>query len=108
MKIRHYQQDSGIALIIVLIMIVVLGILAGGFAYSMKVETTLARHASFSSELDWAGRSGIELAKWMLAEESKGQAGSYDSLKNYWAGGPGASNGPCRIGVPNADWKRAD
>src|SRR6185436_13440527 len=93
MKIRHHQDsaDAGIALIIVLIMIVVFGILAGRFAYLMKVETTLARHASFSSELDWAGRSDIEVAKWILAEESKGapgQPGSYDPLKNYWAGGP--------------------
>src|SRR6185295_5766976 len=98
MRIRHHRgSDSGIALIIVLIMIVVFGILAGRFAYMMKVETTLARHASFSSELDWAGRSGIEVAKWMLAEESKGvpgKPGSVDSLKSYWAGGPGASNGP--------------
>jgi len=99
MRIRlhphHPSAESGIALIIVLIMIVVFGILAGRFAYNMKVETTLARHASFSSELDWAGRSGIEMAKWILAEESKGQGGSFDSLKNYWAGGPGSSNGPC-------------
>ncbi len=100
MRIRHHQDsgNSGIALIIVLIMIVVFGILAARFAYMMKVETTLARHASFSSDLDWAGRSGIEVAKWMLGEESKGvpgQPGSVDSLKCYWAGGPGASNGPC-------------
>jgi type II secretory pathway component PulK len=89
-----HQRSDGIALIMVLVVIVVLSILAFGFAYSMKVETTLARHAMFSSDLDWAGRSGIEVAKWVLAEESKGQNAMFDSLRNKWAGGPGESNSP--------------
>jgi Tfp pilus assembly protein PilX len=42
-------------LIIVMIVIVVLGILAAGLAYSMKVETTLARNAGADPEL--GGRS---------------------------------------------------
>lgn len=78
----------------VLVVVVVLSVLAFGFAYTMKVETTLARHAMFSSELDWAGRSAMEIAKWVLAEESKGQNAMFDSLRNKWAGGPGESNGP--------------
>ena len=49
MKLAFHGKQSGIALIVVLIVIVVLGILAGGFAYTMRVETTLARRASFSS-----------------------------------------------------------
>src|SRR2546422_11443123 len=92
MRIRPRPSESGIALIIVLIVIVVLGILAGGFAYSMKVETTLARHASFSSELDWMGRSGVEVAKWVLAQGSQGPNAQFDSLKQKWAGGPGETN----------------
>ncbi len=88
------RRQSGVALIMVLVVIVVLSILAFGFAYSMKVETTLARHAMFSSELDWAGRSGIEIAKWVLSEESKGAQAMGDSLRNKWAGGPGDSNSP--------------
>jgi type II secretory pathway component PulK len=47
------RRHSGIALIIVLLVITVLAILAGGFAYSMKVETQLARNASFDDELFW-------------------------------------------------------
>ena len=80
------------ALIIVLVVIVVLSILAGRFAYQMKVETTLARHASFSSELDWLGRGGVEVAKWVISQESQGPMGQLDSLKHKWAGGPGDSN----------------
>jgi general secretion pathway protein K len=92
MRIQLAKSRSGIALIIVLVVIVVLGIIAGKFAYSMKVETTLARHASFSSELDWMGRAGVEIAKWVLAQESQGPQGQVDSLRQRWAGGPGDSN----------------
>lgn len=94
MRIRLHHRPPGIALIVVLIVVVVLGILAGGFAYSMKVETTLARHTMFSSELDWAGRSGVEIAKWVLSQSSAGPAGQFDSLKQKWAGGPGETNDP--------------
>ncbi|HXJ55260.1 MAG TPA: general secretion pathway protein GspK [Verrucomicrobiae bacterium] len=86
------KKRSGIALIIVLVVIVVLAILAGRFAYSMNVEVTLARHAAFSSELDWMGRSGVEVAKWVLGQEAQGPMGRVDSLKAKWAGGPGETN----------------
>lgn len=91
MRIRLASRKRGIALIIVLIIIVVLGVIAGHFASSMKVETMLARHASFSSELDWMGRSGVEVAKWVLGQEAQCQQG-IDSLKSRWAGGVGDSN----------------
>ena len=91
-NIRAARQESGIALIIVMIIIVVLGVLAGKFAYEMKVETTLARHASFSSELDWMGRSGVEVAKWVLAQVGTGPNAQCDALKQRWAGGPGETN----------------
>ena len=92
MKIRFPKPRSGIALIIVLIVITVLGILAGGFAYSMKVETTLARHAMFTSDMDWAARGGLEVAKWVLAQSGQGPLGQVDSLKDKWAGGVGNTN----------------
>lgn len=93
----------------VMVMVVVLSTLAFAFAYSMKVETTLARHAMFSSELDWAGRSGVEIAKWVLAEESKGQNAMFDSLRNKWAGGPGESNSPlAEIDLKNYPLYRPD
>ena len=41
--------------------------LAAGFAYSMKVETKLARNANSEAELEWLGRSGVEYARWVLA-----------------------------------------
>ncbi len=53
------KSEEAIALVIVMIAILVLAILAGGFAYSMKVETTLAIHANNEAELEWLGRSGV-------------------------------------------------
>jgi general secretion pathway protein K len=91
MRIRTSKNRSGIALIIVLLVIVVLGILAGGFAYSMKVETTLARHATFNTDLDWAGRSGVEVAKWVLSQSLASPQGPVGSIKREW-GDFGATN----------------
>lgn len=80
-------RRSGIALIIVLIVVVVLGILAGGFAYTMRVETTLARNASFNTELDWIGRSGVAYCQWLLSSACPQEP--YDALNQAWAKGTG-------------------
>lgn len=82
-------------MIVVMLVIVVLGLLAAGFAYSMKVEMRLARNADSESELIWLGRSGVELACWYLAQKASdpAQAG-FDSLDQLWAGGPNGTNQP--------------
>lgn len=91
MKIQtHKKSAHGIALIIVMLVILVLATLAGAFAYSMKVETTLARNANSESDLEWLGRSGVELARYVIAEQAKipGE-GNFESLNQKWAGGSG-------------------
>jgi general secretion pathway protein K len=111
MKISLKQNRSGIALIIVMLVIVVLSILAAGFAYTMKVETKLARNASVETDMEWLGRSGVELARYILAQEGLVPGGGQiDSLKQFWAGGPGDTNGlfaamsfPWRLGVGEID-----
>jgi len=85
MKCLHPRRPAGIALIIVMVVILVLAALAGGFAYSMKVETTLARNASYDHDLEWLGRSGVELARYVLAQQLE----PCDALNQKWAGGPG-------------------
>ncbi len=86
MRITISNQRSGVALIIVMMVIVALGILAGTFSHTMKVETTLARSSTSESEMEWLGRSGVELARYVLGlrmtipNESK------------WAGGPLGTN----------------
>jgi type II secretory pathway component PulK len=96
-KAREDSSLSGIALIIVMISIFVLTVLAGGFAYSMKVETKLARNANSESELEWLGRSAVECARWELAQQLMIAQEPYDALNQVWAGGIGGigtSNSP--------------
>jgi general secretion pathway protein K len=78
-----------------MISVMILTILAAGFAYSMKVEMRLAMNARNFSELEWIGRSGMEMAKYILAEDMK--LGPRDTSGDVWAGGSGglsASNSP--------------
>jgi len=112
------SSQGGIALIIVMISIFVLTVLAGGFAYSMKVETKLARNANSETQLEWLGRSAVECARWELAQQMMISQEPYDALNQVWAGGPGGigtSNSPLadfknEIQVQNggATWKIID
>jgi Type II secretory pathway, component PulK len=80
-----------------MVAIFVLSILIGGFALSMKVETKLAMNANNEAELIWLGRSGVELARWVVAQQLAIPGEPYDSLNQKWAGGPGtltSSNSP--------------
>jgi type II secretory pathway component PulK len=97
MKIPVESSKRGIALIVVMIAVFVLSVLAGAFAYSMKVETKLAMNANNSADLEWLGRSGVEYARWILALQMTIAKEPYDSLNQVWAGGPGSmasSNSP--------------
>ena len=62
-------DSRGFALIIAMIAIIVLSIMAATLAISMKVEMTLARRANSEQQLLWLGRSGVELARYVLSEE---------------------------------------
>lgn len=88
MKIPVRQSSAGIALLIVMCAIFVLSILAAGMAFSMKVESRLAIHADTDQRLVWLGRSGVQLACWVLAQEGTTQP--FDSLNQIWAGGTGS------------------
>lgn len=97
MKPVIHRHPAGIALIIVMICITVLSILAAGFAYSMKVETKLAQNAGSDTEMTWLGLSGVELARYVLAQQMALSQEPYDALNQVWAGGPGsmfATNSP--------------
>jgi len=89
MKIRIHHSSSGMALILAMIAIFVLSALAAGFALSMKVEARLAQNANSEQQLLWLGRSGVELARYVLSEQLTIAAEPYDSLNQIWAGGPG-------------------
>lgn len=89
MRLHAPSRPRGFAIIIVLIVIVVLGLLAGAFAVAMKVEVRLAGNANNDAELDWLGRSGVEMARYVLGQ-SMNQP--YTSLNQLWAGGPGSAS----------------
>jgi general secretion pathway protein K len=90
MKINHHSATAGIALVIVMICITVLAMLAAGFAYSMKVETRLAQNANSETELTWLGLSGVERARWILAQQLTIAQEPYDSLNHVGGGGRGS------------------
>ncbi len=94
MKIPLHKNNSGIAVIVALVAVTVLTILAGAFAYSMKVETHLAANANNDEKLLWMGRAGVQIA---CSKVTEGNNLPYDSLNMRWAGGPGV--GP----ITNAD-----
>lgn len=94
MRIPTPVSNRGIALIIVMIVITFLSILVAGFAHSMNVETRLARNSNYDSEMEWLGRSGIELAKYVIGQQRAIAGEPWDSLNQKWAGGPGNSNSP--------------
>ena len=117
-SLRAVDGQSGIALVIVMISIFVLSILAGGFAYSMKVETKLAQNANNETELLWLGRSGVEYARWVLAQQLNVPNEPYDALNQVWAGGQGGfgtTNSPLanvqreiQLGNGTFSWKITD
>lgn len=88
MTLRLAKRDRGIALVIVMIMVAALTVIVTGFAYSMRVETKLARNTRFNPEMDWLGRSGVELARFLLSKRAPGEE-QMDALHQKWAGGPG-------------------
>lgn len=112
------QSKRGIALIIVMISILVLTVLAAGFAFSMKVETKLARNANSEAELEWLGRSGVEYARWVLANSLLNPMQPYDSLEQPWATGSGMLGptnapigevqNPLTLGHGTVTWKITD
>lgn len=80
---------AGMALMVVMIAVTVLSLLAAAFAYAMKVETKLAQNTSSETELIWLGRSGVEYARWILAQQLAIGQEPFDGLNQKWAGGPG-------------------
>ena len=86
MKILPSKKNRGIAVIVALVAVTVLTMLAGAFAYSMKVEGRLAANADSDEQLLWIGRAGIERARWILSIEGNLP---FTSLNQIWAGGPG-------------------
>ena len=55
MKICHRQKNRGFAVIIALVAVTVLTLLAGAFAYAMKIEIRLAANTNDDEKFYWIG-----------------------------------------------------
>lgn len=94
MKISPAKKDRAFAVIIALVAVTVLTMMAGAFAYAMKVEAKLAANTNNDEEFYWIGRGGVERACWWLSLEGNQP---FSSLQQYWNGGPG--DGPETNGI---------
>jgi general secretion pathway protein K len=86
MKINRSSNHRAFAVLVALIAVTVLTLMAGAFAYAMKIETRLAANTNKDEEFYWMGRGGVERACWWLALEGNQP---FSSKQQYWAGGPG-------------------
>lgn len=94
MKISLAKSDRAFAVIVAMVAVTVLTLMAGAFAYAMKIETKLAANTNDDEQFYWLGRGGVERACWWLALEGNQP---FSSKQQYWAGGPGdgpETNGP--------------
>lgn len=94
-KIDSNVPRAGFALILVMIVIISLTAMVATFALSMNTEVRLARNSDYDSEMEWMGRSGIELAEFQLANKCPEQR-NIDALNQMWAGG----TSPCSNSIP--------
>jgi hypothetical protein len=83
-----------------MVTIIALTALVASFAISMNTEVRLARNADYDQELEWLGRSGVELARFALANKCPEQR-NIDALNQFWAGG----TSPCSNGIPQIPLK---
>ena len=99
-RLNRQAPRRGIALVLVMLTIIVLSAIVGSLAISMSTEMRLARNTTYDAQMEWMGRSGIELARYALANKCPEQQ-SVDALNQFCAGG----NTPCSNDVENVPLK---
>src|SRR5262245_17894483 len=66
----------------------------------MKIEARLAQNYESDAEMEWLARSGVELARYILAQELQTPEGRmYDALNQKWAGGVGSITNDVLAGI---------
>ena len=85
-----------------MLVILTLTVIVAGFTRSMSVEMRLARNSNYDVQLEWAGRAGLEIARYYVTQKQEKQM---DTLRDEWAGGVGASNSAVAtcLGLQNID-----
>ncbi|UCC66387.1 MAG: type II secretion system minor pseudopilin GspK [Deltaproteobacteria bacterium] len=80
-RAKLIEDQKGIALILVLVVIALLVSLVVDFSYTMRVDLTLAANLRDEIKALYTARSGTEVARLMLKEDDP----VYDSLDEDWA-----------------------
>ncbi|HTR43001.1 MAG TPA: general secretion pathway protein GspK [Pseudomonadales bacterium] len=96
LQICPSSRTHSFALIVALLAIFMLSANAALLWYSMQVDMKLAGQSNDEPQLVWLGRSGVELARYVLGQEANIPGEPYDALNQIWAGGtggPGETNG---------------
>lgn len=99
-RLKYHSSCHGIALVLVMMTVIVLSAIVGSLAISMTTEMRLARNSDYNDQMEWMGRSGIELARYALANKCAEQR-NIDALNQFWAGG----QSPCSNDVENVPLK---
>jgi general secretion pathway protein K len=99
-RLTHSSSRDGIALLMVMMTVIVLSAIVGSMAISMSTEMRLARNTTYDAQMEWMGRSGVELARYALANKCPEQK-NIDALNQFWAGG----TSPCSNDVENVSLK---
>jgi general secretion pathway protein K len=87
------SRQRGIALVIVMLVVMILTVVAGAFAYRMRVEMRLARHVNNDADLEWIARSAVERVKFLIGQKERiAQEAQYEANNQIWAGGMGTTN----------------
>ncbi len=77
----------------VMMMILALGILVASHTFTMRVEMRLGTNMSREPDMEWMARSGMELARFVLAEQKHIPGDrQFDAPSQMWAGGPLGTN----------------
>ena len=92
LQVHPASRTHSFALIVALLAIFVLSANAALLWYSMQVDMKLAAQSQGAPNMVWLGRSGVELARYVLAQEASTPNMQYDALNQIWAGGSGGPN----------------
>ncbi|MSU41314.1 MAG: hypothetical protein EXS28_06315 [Pedosphaera sp.] len=86
------RRRKGVAFVMVLLVILVLAALAGGFASNMRIEAALARNTSNERRLEWLCRSGVEMARYLVGQQAAIRQQPFTALNQKWATNSGSTN----------------
>lgn len=117
MIIRRSHAESGVALMMTMICVIVLGGMAALFAISMKTETKLAMNANAEQQFYALGQSAVDYCKAVLSAGMACPEEPFDALTQVWAGGSGSQcsnemlsviKSEVNLGYGSFKWKMTD